>query len=203
MSKRFSAIVRSVAALAFAGFLPALGGCSPITYGTGTRVEMQTLEDLSSIASLGGKPAEEINYRPRGGIVLPPTGALPAPAGAKPQTADANWPVDQDVMARDLRNKRVAALKEGKTDQPLPGADPGFRLPKGATTQPAATGDKEGFKQLAAVKGGASGSFDANGKPVRQFLTEPPNEYRQVDANAVADAAAAPKKKKWYWPFGS
>jgi hypothetical protein len=175
-----------------------LGGCAGVTYGTGTRAEMQTVEDLTGIISLAGaKRNDDIEYRPRGGIVVPPTNALP-PVGDGKRVADANWPKDDDAIQRDMKAKAKANPKQDAA------ADPGFRLPKGsADAKPAETGDKAGFAALQKAKvERAAGAVDANGKPVRRFLTEPPADYRVADPNAPAIEDPKAIKKKSWWPFG-
>lgn len=196
---RAVSLVRALPAFAVGGLALTLGGCAGITYGTGVRAELQTIEDVSNIATLSAKEKEEIDYKPRGGIVVPPTANLPPPADEKKKVAAAgdNWPVDQDIMARKVKNERVAKASETNA---TPGADPGFRLPKGTTAKTTEVSDKEGFKRLAAAKAAQSG-FDANGKPIRKFLTEPPAEYREPDPSAPATLPEEKKKKKW-WPFG-
>ena len=59
--------------------LAALAGCSGTTYGPGVSPETQTLTDVMSIASLGSDDKPPIDYKPRGGIVVPPSKSLPPP----------------------------------------------------------------------------------------------------------------------------
>lgn len=177
----------------------ALAGCNSMTYGTGTSPAMQTVEDLTGIA--GGIKANkgEIDYSPRPKIVAPPVvAALPPPVDSQTVTA-ANWPNDPDLLKAKVKADAEARAAAGKADQ--------IRLPAGKIVAAPAPGENaltkeqldEVRRQMAAAKGGMS--VDANGNPVRKYLTDPPVEYRQPDPNApiaVADDGK-PKKKKWKW----
>ncbi len=189
-----------------------VGGCSGMTYGTGVSPGKQTLEDITGLVSLGSKDKQPIDYAPRPPIVAPPpTADLPKPGEST--TAVADWPKDPDEIARE--KKLAAAPKNAETTTEVL-ADPGFRLPKSSTptnhypnedptsaknqifqAQQARTEAKQLF---ANAKAGAGGAVDANGNPVRTYLTEPPADYRVPDP-ASPEAFAAAKNQKWWQIF--
>jgi hypothetical protein len=57
--------------------------------------------------------------------------------------------------------------------------------------------DAEVRKAFAAAKG--SLAFDANGAPVRKYLTEPPADYRTPDPTQPAVFTEKKKKFHWWW----
>lgn len=187
-----------------------LAGCSGTTYGTGISPEKQTFQDVLSIGALSAPQKAPIDYRPRGGIVVPPTDSLPIPgtdADSADRTAsvsaDPNWPKDPDEAKR-----AEAAAKAARSDSIVPN----FILPKGQTSYSVASAEStpqtraEGKKAWDELHKGKAGSTDANGNPVRKYLTEPPVAYREPDPNAPM--TEPPKtKKKWnfdvskLWPW--
>ncbi len=224
---KLSAAARPLALAALFAAPVLLAGCSGVTYGTGTRTEMQTINDVTSMISFGGGEKAEIDTTPRGGIVVPPPtakAALPAPVDTTTTASidPADWPNDPDVAAK----KRKADQDSETLPQAGVGAkDPGFRfskdywdkqkqaappnnnnVPESVLTLQRfqnATIDK---KALAQAKSERGGSLDENGNPTRRFLTEPPAEYRTPDASAPVDPEAPPVKKKSFslsnlWPF--
>lgn len=197
----------------------ALGGCNGMTYGTGVSPGKQTVEDIAGLASLSGKKSAPIDYEPRPPIVAPPsTATLPKPGETTGTAAAANWPKDPDEAAR------ARKLAQGKgVDDPTkdPLYDPGFRLPAHDTGE-ARTIDhgedqaqralrehneygKKTTKIFADAKAAAAVQYDADGKPVRKTLSEPPSDYRVPDATAPESFDSTEKKatRKWWWPFGS
>lgn len=183
-----------------------LAACSGTTYGTGVTQEQQTIQDVMSLASLGSNDKPPIDYRPRGGIVVPPSATLPAPGTVPTATAaiasDPNWPKDPD--------EAKAARRAAKAAAPIDAPSPNFVLPKGQTTYTMASAESdaqkraEGKQAWDALHKGRGGSYDANGNPTRKYLTEPPVSYREPDPNAPM--AEPPKTKKKFdvsklWPF--
>jgi len=182
--------------------LGVLAGCSGTTYGTGVSPETQTLTDVMSIASLGSSDKPPIDYKPRGGIVVPPSRSLPPPGQAVASADEANWPNDQDVARRKKReNDAVAPNSEGA---------PNLRLAPGQTTfsrreeEYSEARRAEGKKAWEAMHSSRSGSVNPDGTPRRKYLTEPPVTYRAADPNAPMVEPAATKKKfdvSKLWPF--
>ncbi len=150
-------------AAAFALGTMALAGCAGMTYGTGVPSTEQTMRDIIGIVDLTPEDKAPIAYRPRAGIVAPPTTAtLPQPVDPA-TTAAAGFP--QETTAARL------------------------------VATPIGGGRARG------------GTFDANGQPVRQFLTEPPIEYRTPSPDApMAIAPPPPEQRRRFslrdlWPF--
>jgi hypothetical protein len=207
-----------IAALGFA-----LSGClAGTTYGTGTTPGKQTIRDIAGIVALGGNDRPPIDFSARPPIVAPPsTAALPPPKDPAPAVADANWPNDPDANAK----AKLAA----SADTPLSpdwqranAKDSQFRLPpQPADTKPFHMKDRNEMAQeaignpaqdaaakklFADARRSQNGSVDANGAPVRRFLTEPPATYREPDPTAPTEIIDKPKAKpkfKWGWPWAS
>jgi hypothetical protein len=203
-----------------------LGACSSMTtYGTGTTAAAQTFQDVTGIVSLGGKKKGEkqIDYEPRPPIVEPPETTLPPPGSDSSAEVAANWPVDPDEerkrMDAVIKEKQAAgeSLKFTVPEEESVSSNPNARSPgedwkmspekilrqKMRGTGPNAEDQK---KLFADAKHGKVGSFDENGNPVRRYLTEPPAEYREPDAESSVEIAEKPNKKKGFkwpdlWPF--
>jgi hypothetical protein len=192
----------------------ALAGCSGTTYGTGTTPGAQTVQDLAGIALLSGHKREPIDYGPRPKVVLPPAAAqLPAPgADQTASTTPPNWPNDPDLTAARIKADTAAREASGA---PLPtlklptsalaDADKGGNLSgpttRATTSAPLSAEDQVKVKKLFADARGNS-QLDANGKPVRRYLTDPPVDYRVPDPNAPVEFDATTTKKKkfhWFW----
>ena len=200
----------------------ALGACSETTYGTGTTPGMQTLEDIAGIAVLGGGDKKDpIEYSARPKLVPPPPGTPLPPPGDKTNVA-ADWPNDPDVADKKFKAEVAARSKPYDDEyQPIAANDPKFRLPpQQQSQQPAAilvdvnqrpdaaahstaAQDAQAKKLFADNRGNVA--VDANGNPVRRYLTDPPTVYREPDPNAPLeiDNKPAGKKKKWTWPWES
>lgn len=189
-----------------------VAACSGTTYGTGISPEQQTVSDLMGIASLGGSKAPPIDYRPRGNIVAPPNAStLPVPGAAAASTdvaaveADPNWPKDPDVDAQQRKQAKQASF--GKPS-------PNFILPAGQTSIGNAQASANAYDAQRRAEGKQAwdelhkskrGSVDANGNPVRKYLTEPPVAYREPDPNSPMSDPPKTKMKKFditkLWPF--
>ena len=218
--------IRSVCiGAATAAFALALGACNETTYGTGTSPGAQTLQDLAGIADFGGQQQEPIKYHARPGVVAPPPGAPLPPPGSDQASVAANWPTDPDAEAKRFKAEVAAREKfcAEFTNKNLPECrDPGFRLPPSeqatASREPSPTllnmnvdpgdaahstaaQDEQAKKLFADARGTIA--VDANGKPVRRYLTDPPSDYRVPDPNAPVeiDNKPATKAKKFKWPW--
>jgi len=145
-----------------------LAGClSAPTYGTGKRSDVQLLEDVSNMASLGGKKKESIDYKPRATIVKPATiGELPPPQAAYVKSEQ--WPESPEE-----RRARIRAEITANQDNPL------FRPSVVSTTsgqvkdnaQLTAEEQSKIFREQLAQKQGA---YEG-----RRYLSDPPTEYKQ------------------------
>ncbi len=203
--------VRGWKAPFLAGAAILLAACSGTTYGTGRDPNLQTLEDLAGIAALGTKK-ETIEYANRAPVVEPPaTGALPAP-GSTPKIAATDWPDDPDE-----RRARITSEIAAQEAEVGPGGrarfNPNFRLPRGTTTPnqvsnvsaseaARVTPEEAEAARKAFAAARANGTFDADGNPVRRYLTDPPNEYRLPDPEAPVEIAPeCDEDGKFRWPW--
>ena len=219
--------IRSVCiGVATAALALGLGACNQTTYGTGTPVGMQTIEDLAGIADLGGPKKDPIKYTARPGLVQPPAGAPLPPPGSEQQAVAANWPNDPDAQAKRFK-EQVAAREKFCADatnddtarvprsglppaarrrRPTPRARRARRLLNRTSSMPANGRTARRRRTHSATKlfADAKGqvAVDENGKPIRRYLTDPPSDYRVPDPNApvVIDNKPA-TKKKWKWPW--
>ncbi len=206
----------TVAATAALGL--ALGACTN-TYGTGTPAGMQTLQDLAGIADLGGPQKDPIDYKARPKLVAPPPGTpLPVP-GSDKTTVASNWPTDPDAQLKQFKADVAAREAACKKDNTLQACQANFTLPpQPAPTEPPILKTQEmlqdpasqgpmSSEKIAATKklfADAHGliAVDANGNPVRRYLTDPPSDYRVPDPNAPVEFDNKPAVKKvWKWPW--
>ncbi len=221
-----TASIRSICiGAAIAGLALGLAACNQTTYGTGTPPGMQTLEDLAGIADFGGSSKEPIKYSARPGVVAPPPGTpLPPPGSDQQQAVASNWPTDPDAQAARFKQDVAAREKFCAVEQNklLPECrDPGFRvapsqqvnasrepsptllnmnIDPGERAHSSAAQNERATKLFADARGQVA--VDANGNPVRRFLTDPPSTYRQPDPTAPVEIDAKPAtKKKWKWPW--
>lgn len=183
----------------------ALSACTTgNTYGTGTSPGLQTLKDISGIAMITGEHQAPIDYEPRPNLVAPPSTAdLPPPGTGDDTDTAANWPKDPDVTSAKAKAAAAAASASGQ--------EPNQYYVASASAPSASTAGSTGAdltpdqlaaarKAFAAAKGGVS--VDANGNPVRKYLTDPPVDYRQPDPTQPLTADNQQKKRKkflwWY-----
>ena len=188
----------SVAVVASAAF--ALSGClSGPTYGTGKGSNVQLLEDLTSIASIGTDKKKQIDYTPRPGIVEPPEGTvLPQPEQSLASKENPQWPESPEETRKRLRGEANAARENGN------GSTYRSPLADDPTTS-------EQYKAFREAKANAKGSYEG-----RRYLSDPPTEYRIPAETAPVDelgeseyekekrrkAAAKKEKNGWsLWPF--
>jgi hypothetical protein len=177
-----------------------LGACmAATTYGTGVSPGKQTVEDLASIVSFGGKKGAPIDYAARPPIVAPPPGAaLPAP-GQSTATA-ANWPKDESAASitgsLDRGDPSTQAYDPKKTVKGV-GLAPILQQKVDPMIEMQQMQKASNQKIFAAAKAGQIMGVDANGNPVRKTLSEPPVDYRVPDPEAP-EAFEAAKNKKWW-----
>lgn len=203
-----TAVVLGVAALVLSGCLG-----SP-TYGTGTPATEQLLDDVSSAITIGGPKNPDIEYRPRPGLVTPPDDATLPP----PQTsvaASEQWPESPEETRERLRAE--AELGDGGDSPLAPNTGYSGIAPTvvgGAADGPPPPGSfnddaaRERYQQ-------AQELARASNPTQRNFLSEPPVEYRQPAATApVGDlgetertkerrrerSARVESPRRW-WPF--
>ncbi|MGA7489313.1 MAG: hypothetical protein WBW74_20505 [Xanthobacteraceae bacterium] len=156
-----------------------------------TKLFRQLMKDLGL-----RKDGEEIDYRERAPLVVPPSLNLPPPQDGSPVAANPAWPKDPDVVQRKaetVRKKqpaRTAADAMEAEGRPLSRAE----LDRGKTTAkaggsespeeagramlPAELHSKSFFKDMFSSFSNEAevGKFD--GEPVRDSLTAPPAGYQ-------------------------
>ena len=195
--------------LVLAGLSLLLAACGT-TYGTGTSAGAQTVRDLTGMVAVRGSD-EEIQYQARPPVVAPPVaGALPPPGSAQQVANAPDWPKDPDAEAYRFRQtvaaREAARRRDGSDRQDVPD-DPGFRLPEGATpvatrpndSTPMTAEEEERLRKAFAAARGHG--LDAQGRPVRRYLTDPPAEYHQPDPTVPVEVAedCEPRGIRWPW----
>ena len=168
---------------------------------------------------MGAVPSRKtaINYTPRAPLVVPPNKtALVAPEDPKRLEASGTWPQDNDIKARKILTD-AAAREAGRDDKDqIPSSELlAVRVPDArsgeASDASITTSDSDRRRLLPSQLGNmprdkASRLYDANGKPTRKALVEPPVTYLEPAAGVpvTTDDGAPPEqqKKKW-WKFWS
>jgi hypothetical protein len=173
-----------------------LAGCvaSP-TYGTDKTANQQLLEDITGMMALGGKKKPKIDYKPRPELVKPETTAvLPPPQDDVTTASNQAWPESPEE-----RLARIRAEADENRDSPFfrPTVinDATERNTEVTYDDPvlANMSSRERYEEIqrrrVAARGGGSGSG-------RQFLSEPPTEYRvPADTAPVGELGETEWKK--------
>jgi hypothetical protein len=155
----------------------------------------------SVLKSLGIGGENNIEYRERPPLVVPPTRDLPPPQSSR-AARDPNWPVDpksadtrkKGDQVRDLDKlpvpQRPAAPGVAGASAPSPSADTTAAIPP---SQPAASG---GFFSNLFSSGGTRQAGPIASAPTRKSLIEPPVDYESPSpSQPYGEAApAAPAK---------
>ncbi len=147
---------------------------------------------------IGGRPGEDIEYRQRPPLVVPPNSTLPRPQ-APASTRNAAWPNDPDVAAR--RAAAEGARSPFRSDPNL-GSSPGLsqaELRRGRTSRdtgrPAVAEEQSNFNnQIAPILVGrelagrrnqaALDQLTYGSEPPRRTLADPPVGYRRPAGSA-------------------
>ncbi len=193
---------RWFAGVVLAGAALAVSGCqSGMTYGTGKSPAMQTVEDVTGLATFSGPQKEPIEYKPRAEIVQPPSGApLPPPSDGTMALAATNWPVDPDASRQAIRDE--AAARQAAGLKPLITSVPSQGQQQVATIRsdkPLSKEETEALRAQFAAARGTALAVDENGNPVRRFLDDPPNEYRLPDPSYPVEVSTAKPRRGWRW----
>lgn len=193
MSERITK-TRVFALAALTGGSLAMTGCmSAPTYGTGTRSDVQLLEDVSNVVSLNPRKGEKVAYNPRPTLVKPAEmGVLPQPQDDLAENNPA-WPESPEE-----RRARIRAEADANAD------NPNFRarvIPGGVAVQPKTAAASAGTGNTASSRPPANplrilGSKakkreEINARiaekpdvPSRRYLSDPPVEYQETAATA-------------------
>ena len=162
----------------------------------------------------GAVPARKtaINYTPRAPLVVPPNKmALVAPEDPNRLEANGTWPEDNDLKSQRIlaaASARDAARGEDDT-QLSPSELTAVRLPQSNRPMSSPNSLEEQARpimpsQLGDMpREGGSRLYDANGRPTRKALVDPPVAYLEPAAGVPVttdDGTPDAPKKKW-WKF--
>lgn len=146
---------------------------------------------------IGGRPGDDIEYRQRPPLVVPPNSTLPRPQ-APASTRNAAWPNDPDVAARraEAEASRVPVFNPNWRNNPVLSQD---ELRRGRTTRdagrPVIAEDHNNYNnQIAPIRVGrelasrqnltALDQLTYGSEPPRRTLAEPPVGYRRPVGSA-------------------
>ena len=205
-------------ALGLSGCLSGQGGF----YGNGSDApDVAAVKRLMAGIGAIDPETKPIDYKPRAPLAVPPsTAALPDPEADVTEAANlpANWPRDKDAELLALQKSReatgTAALREADRG---PGRLSPEEIHSGQSLRSAAAPSAEEqqarleemkdnannrltpteLRTLKLNKPQSTALFDANGKPVRKYLIEPPVEY---SAPAESAPLALPEEKSRILP---
>lgn len=170
-----------------------LGGCiNTATYGTGEAPEVTVVKGATSgLTGIGGKK-QEIEYRPRAPLVMPPENNLRPPGTTATAAVDPDWPDDgrnrqrvevEDPLGETSRdNKAYRDSLPQITPQTVERRQLGYDEDKfGARAHVDAVREKQARKEFEAALEEANGYDSSQG---RQYLTDPPDSYRKPAESA-------------------
>ncbi len=177
---------------------------TPVTVQKAVAQEAEIIQSVLGAIGIGGKKVEDdIDYRARPSLVLPPKIALPPPQ-APGANRTAAWPQDPDVVKRrkDLEAARVPSTGRNNENDRLSKEE---LLQGRVAAKPAQSnqpvnphcGDNTPsclyvpWDQLAAKKVDDTKELVAGKEPDRALLTEPPKGYR-LPTKAVKATSEAP-----------
>ncbi|KPF68450.1 hypothetical protein IP69_11480 [Bosea sp. AAP35] len=146
---------------------------------------------------IGGRPGDDIEYRQRPPLVVPPNSVLPRPQ-APASTRNAAWPNDPDVAARraEAEGARVPTFNPNWRNNPVLSQE---ELRRGRTTRntgrPEIAEDHNNYNnQIAPIRIGrelatrhnqaAADQLVYGEEPARRTLVEPPVGYRRPAGTA-------------------
>ena len=169
------------------GPMTLLAGClSSPTYGTGTRSDVQLLEDVGNILALGPKETETIEYQPRPALVQPKsTDALPAPQTSVISQAGGAWPESPEQRRARLRDEATA-----NQNNPL------YRSSIVNTGLGQVNNNSELTRAEQAERFRAGRAIQSGGYAERRFLSDPPSEYKQPAQTADIADLGEPERAK-------
>lgn len=213
--------------LALVAAATALSACvGAPTYGTGKGADVQLVEDVTGVLSLGPKNKEPIEYKPRPELVKPAsTAALPAPQDSVRTASNPAWPESPEQQRARIRadatlNRDEAGFQPEVVDtvarstprsqmRRTRGDD--LSLNGNTLTEGSGTNQRAEFNRR--LRENNQGSPNS-----RRYLSEPPTQYRKpVETAAAGDIgedewrkqrrreAGARKGESWsirdLWPF--
>lgn len=177
--------VAARAALLVSGM--ALAGCiNTATYGTGEAPELTVIKGATGgLTGMSGKGKDEIDYKPRAPLVMPPEKNLRPPVVAAAE-ADPDWPVEADASGTEQEDPLGETSRDDPAYRhslkPIAGALPADQRPASydmekdsARAHVDAINEREARKKFAAALADAEG-YNGEG---RRYLTDPPEAYRE------------------------
>jgi hypothetical protein len=177
-----SALVRSGIVVSS---LIALSACtSAPTYGTGTRSDVQLVEDIAGIMTISPKEKEAIDYKPRPGVIAPAsTAALPEPQESITKQEGA-FPETPEKRRQRLRDEATANQNNPLYKSPIINTGLGQVQDRALTAQE----QQERFRAARKVQDGA---YEG-----RRFLSDPPAALKVAADSAPVGDLGEPEKKK-------
>jgi hypothetical protein len=165
--------------------LIALSACtSAPTYGTGTRSDVQLVEDIAGIMTITPTPKDPIDYKPRPGVIAPAsTAALPEPQ--EPITKmEGAFPETPEMRRKRLRDEATANAGNPLYKSPIINTGLGQVQTKALTPEE----QRQRFREGRAIQDGA---YEG-----RRFLSDPPADLKVAADTAPVDDLGEPEKKK-------
>lgn len=155
------------------------------TYGTGTRSDVQLIQDVAGIMTVSPPEKEPIDYKPRPGVVAPASSAaLPQPQDSITKQAGV-FPETPEVRRKRLRDEATANAGNLLYKSPITNTGLGQVQNRELTPQE----QTERFRAARAVQDGAYSG--------RRFLSDPPSELKvAADTAPVGDLGESERKKE-------
>ena len=199
--------------------LAVLGACLTACSSMGTTVAGDDTETEVPNASMGRAIMEglgavstrktPIDYSPRAPLVMPPaTKTLAPPEDASKVAQMPNWPNDPDVArAKMLREAAARDAGRDRNDTVPSGELTAVRLPDDnsspVTRGPLVNNNERHVlrpSEIGKISGVSSdGLYDANGKPQRKALVEPPVAYLQPAPGVPVTTDDPNKEQPSFW----
>jgi hypothetical protein len=187
--------------------LVALSACtSAPTYGTGTRSDVQLIEDIAGIMTVTPAAKEPIDYKPRPGVIAPASSAaLPEPQESITKQEGA-FPETPEMRRKRLRDEATANQENPQYKSPIintglgqvqtknlaaPEKRAGFGEGKGVGGQFTALSSAEQSERFRASRAIQDGAYSG-----RRFLSDPPPELKVAADTAPVGDLGEPEKKK-------
>lgn len=165
--------------------LIALSACtSAPTYGTGTRSDVQLIEDIAGIMTVTPKEKDPIDYKPRPGVIAPASSAaLPEPQETITKQAGV-FPETPEMRRKRLRDEATANAGNPLYKSPIINTGLGQVQTKVLTPEE----QSARFRAGRAIQDGAYSG--------RRYLSDPPAELKVAADTAPVGELGEPEKKK-------
>lgn len=201
-----------------------LAGCQSPTYGTGTRADVQLMEDVTNAIALAPPKREKIAYNPRPELVKPADKSALPPPQTDVVAGNAAWPESPEQVRARIRAEADAnagnpnfrpQIDPSTGDESVANAVP--KKPVGSTVGRRAeridqeggnfsgtgsTGFKKNPLRIFAGKEAKREEINASlaqqeqKPPSRRYLSDPPVEYQDAAATAPVNDIGEDEKTK-------